>query len=857
MSTAIQHLHRDGVRIKSALLSIFLCCGVAGGVNGQTAAGTTAGDSQAAVCATATPLSVPEAASLAPAQLADTSNALVEAVRTGCRALVRQYMQRGWSPNTRSTDGTPILNQAVQTGDTGMIGILLQAGADPNLQDSGNNAALDAALGRENDYLIAEQLLKHGARIDVADHQGNTILLKAVKAGETAFVGVLLDAGADINHANYNRRTPLILAVMQNDAELVTILLGKGADTSVLDGARKDALAYAVDNGDWDLASLLLQHGAKINRRYPNGLTLFDMSSDSNRRLRLLTMGAKPGGANNSERAPLLSALREGDQLLAKALLKGGVDPNQLDLNGESPLVYAVSEPALHQIVPVLLKAGAKPDLGHDGYYKPALLIAIEKNYSDMIKLLLAAGADPTLTDRSDAPSNALDYAVSGNDADTVNLILAAHKWGPAELAQALSKLLRYGNSAEKIAKSADDIDRKIMALLIDHGADPRVNYPAADGESNPYCTAAQWGDNSDIQYFAARGFLPPAQCRDSNPLALAISNKHPDTAALLLSLNYIHSDNCCDQINLSIERAGIDSPSTLDELLKYCTVNRLHCDAGRALLPSIQAKQPDLKLLKLLIASQDGSSADRKLDDQAIMAAAARGLTPVVKWLLDSGARIEQVDDHGETPLGYAAASGNLDTVKFLIARGAPVNPVWNPAWTNSRIGVRPPLLYACQAGHKNTIAYLIAQGAHVTWHDRDNGPLLSWAAWNRWDDCAGLLLDAGAAPDARDGMRYTPLDRAAANKDLILVKLLVTHGAAVNENDTKFESPLESAVAGGDVEVVNYLIAHGADVNVRDWRGDTLLQQQIGLSASAQIKQALYDAGGKRCSQNKCYMD
>ncbi len=77
------------------------------------------------------------------------------------------------------------------------------------------------------------------------------------------------------------------------------------------------------------------------------------------------------------------------------------------------------------------------------------------------------------------------------------------------------------------------------------------------------------------------------------------------------------------------------------------------------------------------------------------------------VEALLDAGAKLEQVDDDGITPLGWAAIGGRLEVTRALIARGANLNHVDKKGYT--------PLLYAASIdyGDAAIVELLLKSGA------------------------------------------------------------------------------------------------------------------------------------------------
>ncbi|MCU1234291.1 MAG: Ankyrin [Candidatus Solibacter sp.] len=177
------------------------------------------------------------------------------------------------------------------------------------------------------------------------------------------------------------------------------------------------------------------------------------------------------------------------------------------------------------------------------------------------------------------------------------------------------------------------------------------------------------------------------------------------------------------------------------------------------------------------LAAANDGSSAtvklllDRgaKLEDQALVAAAAANDMASIRLLLEKGAAVNAKDPVGFTPLMHAAANGNLKAVELLVARHADVNVVSAEKIDTAKNG---PLAIG------NLTALMVG-------------------APTGGADLMKALLDAGAKVDAEDVRRMTPLMLAIAtdHADPRTVRLLIERGADVNKKDREGQTAFDWA--------------------------------------------------------------
>jgi len=84
-------------------------------------------------------------------------------------------------------------------------------------------------MARNGDEALIEYL-DNGVSPDLANQDGNSLLMLAAYAGHTAIVRGLLERGADVDKQNNRGQTPLAGAVFKKYDEVVDVLVDAGAD---------------------------------------------------------------------------------------------------------------------------------------------------------------------------------------------------------------------------------------------------------------------------------------------------------------------------------------------------------------------------------------------------------------------------------------------------------------------------------------------------------------------------------------------------------------------------------------------------------------------------------------------------
>ena len=193
-----------------------------------------------------------------------------------------------------------------------------------------------------------------------------------------------------------------------------------------------------------------------------------------------------------------------------------------------------------------------------------------------------------------------------------------------------------------------------------------------------------------------------------------------------------------------------------------------------------------------------------------AVLTAPCAAMTPGPAGYLGPEVTAPAANGPNETALRNAAGTGDLATVRSLLAAGANVNAADSEGDT--------ALMDAAEYGHLDVVNALLAAHADVTAHGGSSTTALDEATLYDHVDVARALLAHGAPVDEPGLDGDTALADAASDGHIDLIRLLLAHGANIDAKNSGGQTPLLRAAFFGHPRTARWLVAHGADINVRD---------------------------------------
>ncbi|PIA54104.1 hypothetical protein AQUCO_00900579v1, partial [Aquilegia coerulea] len=317
---------------------------------------------------------------------------------------------------------------------------------------------------------------------------------------------------------------------------------------------------------------------------------------------------------------------------------------------GSSILAQLVANGSSEEVREVLEKSNPewRASDSVDAHGQTLLHLAIAQGRADLVQLLLEY--EPDVEARSRYGQSALEAAVAAGELLIVELLLAH------ESSTGRYKLLKWGS----IHLAARGGYVEIMRLLLLKGA-----------ESN-----ALTGDGQTA-------------------LHIAVEENHGDCIRLLLdngaTANLCNTGNCDTPLHIA---ARLGDEDTVKLLLEKGANKEIRNQLGKTAY-DLAAEHGHNRLFDVL---RFGDS---------LYTAARKGEARTINWLLENGASINGVDQHGWTALHRAAFKGQVNAVRAILSKGADIDAKDSDGYT--------ALHCATESGQAEVIELLLRSGADV----------------------------------------------------------------------------------------------------------------------------------------------
>lgn len=196
---------------------------------------------------------------------------LYRAVHSGDLNQVERHMYWKTEVNRPDPNGDFPLHVAARAGRVTIARALIEHGADAQTVNAAGKTVIETALANGKTQ-VAQMLLKHGVQLDA-----QAVLVELVKAGVSdrdAFT-LLLRQGARPNLPDTQGNTLLHLAIARGHRDTVARLIALGADVNQPDGEQQPPLAVALEHvargsaNARDIVDLLERSGARAQYQPP------------------------------------------------------------------------------------------------------------------------------------------------------------------------------------------------------------------------------------------------------------------------------------------------------------------------------------------------------------------------------------------------------------------------------------------------------------------------------------------------------------------------------------------------------------------------------------------------------------
>lgn len=381
-----------------------------------------------------------------------------------------------------------------------------------------------------------EYLLKNGAKTDLTDDKGNTILNFAAGSGQqnTQVYDLCLAHGANLEKdLTPNRANALLLAApFDTDFVLIDYFTSKGLSINSVDAEGNGVFNYVAKTGNIDLLNTLLDKNIKGNdqafifaaygpRGKTIGLEVYKF---------LETNGLNPNTKTKDGITPLqIVATRNKDVAITNYFIEKGADVNHADKNGNTALLNAASGNTL-EVITILVKL-TKDINWVNTKGESALSLAVSNNSAKVVGFLIENKANVEVVD---ANGNHLAYyllnAFPTNDFQQKVELLKSEDLD-------ISKIHEDGNTLYHLAVSKNSLE--LVKWVSNYKVD--INAKNKDGNTALHLAAMGATDTDILKFLVAQG-AKKNELTEFDETAFNLASENEILLAKKLNFDFLNS---------------------------------------------------------------------------------------------------------------------------------------------------------------------------------------------------------------------------------------------------------------------------------------------------------------------------
>ena len=673
--------------------------------------------------------------------------------------------------------GTP-LHQAAVGGHVSTVKAMLEAGCPVDVVDRNGCSVLHAAAAGDNAEVVRE-VLSTGCDINAADNDGSTPLHVAAAKGCTEAALELIRHKEEKAIVAGATCTPLQQAAWGGHVSTVKAMLEAGCPVDVLDSGGCSVLHAAAAGGNAEVVRELLSTGCAMNAVGNDGVTPLHVAAgkgNTEAALELIRHGAERAIVASDAGTPLHQAAGGGHVSTVKAMLEAGCPVDVVDSKGWSVL-HAAAQGGNAEVVREVLSTGCDINAaGNDGL-TPLHVAAVKENTEAALELI-RHGAERAIV--AGVGSTPLHQAAWGGHVSTVKAMLEAGC--PVDVVD---------NDGYSVLHAAADVgNAEVIREVCSSGCD--INVLTGIDSVTPLHLAAMKGNTEAamelIRHGAEKAIVAGVA---GTPLHQAAGGGHVSTVKAMLKAG-------CPVDVVSTTGATIlhwaavgGSVEVIREVLlstNKCNINAIASDGETPLhLAAMKGNtESAMELIrhgaeKAIVAGARGTPLHR---------AAGGGHVSTVKAMLKAGCPVDVVTSKGANVLHAASMYGHVEVMNVLLSKGCDVNVL------ATDYGGNTPLDYAALTGEVKAVLELSRHGADKnTTGGTYGGPVLAAATLRHWSTVQ-VMLDEGFPADGVTTDGQTLLHIVAATGNVTLLQQLVKGGFNASRTDYYGLTPLHYSI-------------------------------------------------------------